>query len=165
MSTHRVITDTLAVLLGRKETAPMLFFVQLLQACIARSSALSAHVIGSSLHHECATQLHTILRAPARADGDWSISYPLGCSCADCKVLGHFLDSARAEYDWPLNKQRRQHIHHAVASAKLPVLHTTLRRGSPQVLQLRKDRSLFTRERAYRFRVKEILEALPATRL
>jgi hypothetical protein len=164
MSALDVIGNASSFLLGEKQGFPTPFFAQLLQACVARSPALRAHVLGAPLHRVCTERLEVLLRAPARGEGDWSIAYPLGCRCADCNVLSQFLRSARTEYDWPLNQDRRQHLHGTIDSAKLPVLHTTLRRGSPHVLQLRKDRSLFTRERAYRSRVKEILNALRAPR-
>jgi predicted 2-oxoglutarate/Fe(II)-dependent dioxygenase YbiX len=164
ISAHQVITDAFGSLFGGKQSPPLSFLVQLLEACLARSPALKARVVGSVLHRECAERLGAILRAPARAEGDWTITYPLGCACADCKELSQFLRSSRADCDWPLNKDRRQHIHQTIDSAQLPVMHTTLRRGSPHVLQLRKDRSLFSRERAYRARVKEIFGALPAAR-
>ena len=75
---------------------------------------------------------------------------PPGCPCADCKELARVLRSSHGGHDWPLPKDRRQHIHGMIDSAKLPVLHTTLRQGSPHVLQLRKDLSLFSRETDYR---------------
>jgi len=163
-SALQVVDDSSGFLLGEKQRFPTSFFVQLLRACVARSPGLRAHVLDSPLHRACSERLEAVLRAPARADDDWTIAYPLGCSCADCKVLSQFLRSARTEHDWPLNKDRRQHIHGTIDSAKLPVLHTTLRRGSPHILQLRKDRSLYSRERAYRTCVREILNALPARR-
>ncbi len=162
MSAFQVIDETLRSLLDDKQNVPTSFLVLLLQACIARSPALSARVIGSPLHRECISRLGVILCASVRAEGDWAITYPLGCACNDCKVLSHFLSSARTEHDWPLNKERRQHIHGTIDSAKLPIRHTTLRSGSPYVLQLRKDPSLFSRERTYRKRVKQILDALSA---
>ena len=164
VSALQVVDDSSGFLLSEKQGFPTSFFVQLLQACVVRSPGFRAHVLGSPLHRACTERLEAVLRAPARADDDWTIAYPLGCSCADCKVLSQFLRSSRTEHDWPLNKDRRQHIHRTLDSAKLPVLHTTLRRGSPHVLQLRKDRSLFSRERAYRSRVRVILDALPARR-
>ncbi len=164
VSAHGVFEDTLSFLLDQKQSLPTSFLVQLLQACMIRSPALRARITASPLHRMCAERLDAVLRAPARDESDWTLEYPLGCTCADCKVLAQFLQSPRTEHDWPLNKDRRQHIHRAIDSAKLPVLHTTLRQGRPQVLQLRKDPSLFTRERAYRVRVKKILRSLPAIR-
>lgn len=49
-------------------------------------------------------RLGAILRAPARAEGDWTLSHPLGCACDDCKELWQLLRSARADRDWPPNK-------------------------------------------------------------
>lgn len=163
MSAFQVVDETLSSLLDDKRSVPTSFLVFLLQACITRSPALGARVIGSPLHCECIARLGAIVREPVRATGDRTIAYPLICTCNDCKVLAHFLASARTEHDWPLNKDRRQHIHGTIDFAKLPIRHTTLRRGSPHILQLRKDDSLFSRERSYRLRIKQILEALPAT--
>lgn len=163
MSDHSAITQTLSALLGDKQRASLSFLSQLLRACSVRSPALRAYVTGSSLHRECAERIGKILRAPQRTEDDWRITYSLRCNCADCKVLSEFLGSAKVDCDWPLNKFRRQHIHQTISSAQLPVLHTTLRRGSPQVLQLSKDRSLFSRERAYRARLQELLDSLPTS--
>ncbi len=57
-------------------------------------------------------------------------------------------------------KERCQHIHQVIAAAHLPLGHATLRMGSPHVLQLRKDESLFTREREHRARAKKILREI-----
>lgn len=162
ISAFPVIDETSSVLLNGKQSVPTPFLVSLLRACIARSPALGSQIIGSPLHRECIARLGAIVREPVRATGDWTIAYPLICTCNDCKVLAHFLGSARTEHDWPLKKERRQHIHNTIDSAKLPIRHMTLRKGSPYVLQLRKDDSLFSRERSYRLRVKQILDALPA---
>jgi hypothetical protein len=162
MSAFQVIDESWSFLLNDKQNVPTSFLVLLLQACIARSPALSARVIDSSLHRECTSRLGAIVSASVRADDDWTITYTLGCTCNDCKDLAHFLGSTHTEHDWPLNENRRQHIHGKIDSAKLPVLHTTLRSGRPYVLRLRKDDSLFSRERSYRSRVKQILKALPA---
>jgi hypothetical protein len=164
VSATQVLEDLTYFLLDKKRRFPLPLFVHLLVACRARSPALRAQVTGSALHRACAEQLRAVLQAPARAVDDWIIEYELGCACADCKQLSTFLRSKRTDLDWPLNKDRRQHVHRTIDGAKLPVGHTTLRSGRPQVLQLRKDRSLFERERAYRARVKEILSALPAIR-
>jgi predicted 2-oxoglutarate/Fe(II)-dependent dioxygenase YbiX len=164
ISARGVIEDTSSFLLSEKPGFPTAFFAQLLQACVARSPALRAYVLGSPLQRVCTERLEAVLRVPIRAKDDWTIHYPLICGCADCKVLSQFLRSADTERDWPLNEGRRQHIHGTIDSAKLPVLHTTLRRGSPYVLQLRKDHALFTRERAYLSRVKDILNALRTPR-
>ena len=164
VSAPQVYEETLDFVLGEKQRFSTAFLVQLFQACIARSPALRARVTGSLLHRACVERLETLLRTPERASGDWAIDHPLRCRCADCRELAKFLRSKRAEYDWPLGSERRRHIHGTIDTAELPVLHTTLRRGRPYVLQLRKSRALFTRERAHRARVKKTLSALPALR-
>lgn len=159
-----VLEDATSSLLDEKQRSSTAFLVQLLQACISRSPALRTHITGSPLHRVCVERLEAALQAPVRALDDWAMTYPLRCGCADCKELSEFLRSPRTEYDWPLSQERRRHIHATIDSTKVPVLHTTLRQGRPYVLQLRKDRSLFSRERAYRKRLEEILNALPALR-
>ncbi|EYF02220.1 2OG-Fe(II) oxygenase [Chondromyces apiculatus] len=156
------LDQTMTFLLDASRRLSTPFFLHLMQTCFARSPALRAHLTGSPLHRACAERLAAVLDAPARAPDDWRIVHPLRCTCTDREVLSRFLQSPDQDLDWPLNKQRRQHLHHVLDAAKLPVLHTTLRQGSPQVLQLRKDPSLFTRERAYRARVKALASALPA---
>jgi hypothetical protein len=164
ISELRVVDDATDLLLGDKPRFPALILLQVLQKCVARSPALRAQVTGSALHRVCLEHLETLLQAPARASGDWSITHPLSCPCADCKELARVLRSSHEGHDWPLAKDRRQHIHGMTDSAKLPVLHTTLRQGSPYVLQLRKDQSLFSREADYRTKLKVILRELPRIR-
>ena len=149
---------------GDKPRFPVLLLLQVLQKCVARSPALRAQVTGSALHRVCLEHLEMLLQTPARASGDWSITQALSCPCADCKELARVLRSNDEGHDWPLAKDRRQHIHRIIDSAKLPVLHTTLRLGSPHVLQLRKDQSLFSREADYRAKLKTILRELPPMR-
>ncbi len=161
VSASRVLEDTTRFLVREQRHFSTSFFVQLLKACIGRSAALESHIVGSPLHRLLADRLEAVVRAPSRGADDWTISYPSSCECGDCVELTQFLRSKRTDYDWPLSEQRRRHIHEAIDVAKLPVRHTTLRRGSPYVLQLRKDASLFSRERAHRARVAELLKALP----
>jgi hypothetical protein len=152
---------TLRFLLDEHE-ASNAFVAQLVQACVVRCPKLRDQLVGSRLHRVLAERFSEVAGAPARAQGDWTIHYKLHCNCEDCAELSQFLRSRESALDWPLNQGRRQHIHTAIDTARLPVLHTTLRTGSPYVLQLRKDASLFSRERAYRTRAKELLDLLPA---
>lgn len=165
ISELRVVEDMIGFLLGNKPHFPTSLLVQILRKSVARSPALRDHMAGSPLRHFCVEQLEAVLQAPPRARDDWSIVHPLSCKCADCRDLARFLASKHRGLDWPLNKDRRRHIHGVIDSAKLPITHTTLRRGSPQVLQLRKQRALFTREEDHRAKVREILRALPRARL
>ena len=52
--------------------------------------------------------------------------------------------------EWPLAKQRRQHVHTRIDAAEAPVTHVTKRHGSPYVLVLRKTDDLFVGEQKAR---------------
>ena len=92
------------------------------------------------------------LACPQRASGDWSIELPGGgCTCGLCDTLRVFMeDKGRRTFEWPLAKQRRQHVHSRIDAAELPVTHLTRRQGSPYTLVLTKTDALFTREREAR---------------
>ncbi|MCU0676872.1 MAG: 2OG-Fe(II) oxygenase [Myxococcota bacterium] len=130
------------------------------RACLARSEVLRDRVRGSVLHEEAVARLQAIAAAPARREDDWSLPYDRACRCRDCGTLASFLSSAERELDWPLNKERRHHIHGVLDGGELPVRHTTLRRGSPFILQLRKDPTLFACEREHRDRAAAVLTEL-----
>ena len=160
LSAHSVVTNSIDALLDVEPEPPVSFFVQLLLACAARGPALRTLVAGSVLHQECVQRLRQLVQAPERGAGDWAITWQPACNCVDCGVFTRFLAAPHAALDWPLNKDRRRHIHGTIDAGQLPVLHSTLHRGSPHVLQLRKDASLFSREQTYRIRLKEILATL-----
>jgi predicted 2-oxoglutarate/Fe(II)-dependent dioxygenase YbiX len=113
---------------------------------------------------DCAPRLRTRLDRPRRASGDWSIELPAGgCTCDLCNTLRAFLnDKGRRTFEWPLAKQRRQHIHSRVDAAELPVTHMTRRQGSPYTLVLTKTEALFAREQEARTRDETDLEWLSA---
>jgi hypothetical protein len=113
---------------------------------------------------DSAARLRARLARPRRASGDWSIGLAAdGCTCDLCDTLGAFLqDRSRRTVDWPLAKQRRQHIHSRIDAAELPVTHVTRRQGSPYTLVLAKTDALFTREQEARTRDETDLEWLAA---
>ena len=57
----------------------------------------------------------------------------------------------------------RQHVHHNIDSARLPVRHDILRRGRPYTLVLTKTDDLFTRDRNARARAAADLAWLVST--
>jgi len=89
---------------------------------------------------------------PRRQPGDWSITLPAGgCTCDLCATLRDFLAAPdRRTLEWPLAKQRRQHIHTRIDTAEIQVTHVTKRQGSPHVLVLRKTDDLFAGEQKAR---------------
>ncbi len=99
------------------------------------------------LHEDCTRMLTKLVDTPPRAPGDWSITTKLGCKCELCARLGQFLRAAsEQQFEWPLAKDRRAHVHGTITSYDLPVTHVTRRAGSPHTLVLTKTRTLFTRD-------------------
>ena len=113
---------------------------------------------------DCTVRLRARLARPRHASGDWSIGLAAGgCTCDLCDTLSAFLqDRSRRTVDWPLAKQRRQHIHSRIDAAELPVTHVTRRQGSPYTLVLAKTDALFTREQEARTRDETDVEWLAA---
>jgi hypothetical protein len=130
---------------------------------LPRDSARGGASFGG-LAADCAGRLHTRLALPQRAPGDWSIELPAGCRTCDlCDTLRVFLeDKDRRTFEWPLAKQRRQHIHARIDAAELPVTHVTRRQGRPYTLILNKTEALFAAERQARITDETDLEWLTA---
>ncbi len=127
---------------------PMLRLVPMLVEVVRDATALSAgdrQLAGvDPLATRCRNELEAELSLPPRAADDWSItSFGSATCCADCAVLEVFLaDPATQRTTWPLAKPRRQHVHHRIDEAELPVTHTTIRKGSPHQLVLAKTAEL-----------------------
>ena len=98
----------------------------------------------------CADRLRLIAERKPREEGDWSIAWT-GCGCGLCGSLGEFLGSrTQRVLEWKLAKDGRRHVHSAIDSAELPVIHQTRRQGSPLTLVLTKTQALFTGEQTVR---------------
>ena len=106
--------------------------------------------------------LNERLAKPPRAPDDWRMFVKLECKCADCSSLSTFLSSTEQFEYMPLAKQRRLHLHRKIDHAELPVSHTTLRKGSPYVLQLAKKRVLFKNDEKRRKLDTELLARIEA---
>jgi hypothetical protein len=115
------------------------------------------------VHESCSRELEAMLRAPARAHDDWSLTAPLHCSCRLCAKLRAFLHSAdQRNLEWPLAQADRGHVHRAIEMHDLPVTHTTRRTGRPFTLVLEKTIALFERDAAARRSAQEDLRWLEA---
>src|SRR5215470_16264938 len=92
------------------------------------------------------------LARPEREVGDWSIELPAGgCACDLCGTLRTFLEDKNLRtFEWPLAKDRRQHVHTRIDGPELPVAHMTRRQGRPYVLVLKKTDALLAREQEAR---------------
>jgi 2OG-Fe(II) oxygenase superfamily len=101
---------------------------------------------------DCAARLRCQLDRPRREPSDWSVTLPAGgCTCDLCAALQEFLAAPdRRTLEWPLAKQRRQHVHTRIDAAEMPVTHVTKRQGSPYILVLRKTDDLFASEQKAR---------------
>ncbi len=83
------------------------------------------------------------------------------CSCDDCQDLKLFLQSnSEQEKIWPLNKNRRSHIHRTIDEMKLPVSYQTQRTGSPHKLVLKKTSELFSRDKKQFKKITEVVKQL-----
>jgi hypothetical protein len=118
----------------------------------------------ADLAADCAARLRVRLARPQRAAGDWSVELPAGnCDCELCGTLRGFLeDKIRRTFEWPLAKERRQHVHARIDATELPVTHVTRRQGRPYILVLHKTEALFTREQQARNRDETDLDWLTA---
>lgn len=109
----------------------------------------------------CVASLLELLAAPSRDAEDWSVDVPGDCACELCVTLQRFLsDSARQSMEWPLAKPGRQHLHHRIDRAELPLTHVTRRQGRPFTLVLTKTAELFEREKRGRERARRSLHEL-----
>jgi hypothetical protein len=105
------------------------------------------------------------MRTPVREPGNWSIAAPRRCRCALCRTLGEFLAAEnRVQFEWPLAKDARRHVHQVIDAHALPVAHATRRTGRPFTLVLRKTEALFAREAAQRRKWQEDLAWLQSGR-
>lgn len=105
----------------------------------------------AALHGHCVQALTTRLRGPVREKDNWSISVRRRCTCRLCGTLARFLAAPdQVQFEWPLPKDQRAHIHRIVDADDLPVSHATRRTGRPYTLVLIKTDALFEREAAER---------------
>ena len=114
----------------------------------------------TTLAQSLAAAMEGALAEPERAPDDRSITRfdDSGC-CDDCTQLAVFLHHAdEQQLTWPLAKPRRQHIHHRIDEAELPVTHQTRRQGSPHKLVLTKTDDLFRDEARQRRTANERLD-------
>ena len=116
----------------------------------------------ADLAADCAARLRRRLALPQRAAGDWSIDPASGR--LHLRAVRHPRNVPRGPaattFEWPLAKQRRQHIHGRIDNAELPVTHVTRRQGSPYTLVLTKTDALFTGEHSARETAETDLEWL-----
>ena len=115
----------------------------------AQTSATAAgrHAAARLLQH-CITELRDATAQPPEPPKDWKREAKLGCKCEDCAALSRFLrDPAERVGRFPMNKQRRQHLHRQIDQHRCDVTHVTERKGSPQTLVCTKTQNSYERRR------------------
>ncbi|WP_129346735.1 2OG-Fe(II) oxygenase [Sorangium cellulosum] len=154
------VRDDLIAFLTAPETAlPLMTAGALLRRCREGRAPAAVRALGlQPLYRRVVELLERAVAARPRSPEDWSIEPPSGCTCPLCRELSEFLrDRSRIQLAWPLAKARRSHIHGVIDLNRLPVAHTTLRRGSPYTLVLTKQEALFERDAALRAQQKALL--------
>jgi hypothetical protein len=102
----------------------------------------------SRLLQHCLTELRTATAHPVEPPKDWKREAKLGCKCEDCVALSRFLrDPAERVGRFPMNKQRRQHLHRQIDKHRCDLKHVTERKGSPQTLVCTKTQDSYERRR------------------
>lgn len=139
-----------------------LMLVEIVKACEALPADERAAIGVDMIARHCRQALVSELEKPPRAPDDWSITdFEPGACCDDCTTLAGFLaDPTVQRTTWPLAKARRQHIHHRIDDAELPVTHATLREGSPHKLVLTKTTELHRRDAERRATLAAAFEAI-----
>jgi hypothetical protein len=100
------------------------------------------------LLQHCIKELRAATAQAPEPPKDWKREAKLGCTCADCVALSRFLrDPAERVGRFPLNKQRRQHLHRQIDQHHCDVTHVTERKGSPQTLVCTKTQNSYERRR------------------
>ena len=144
--------DILRTVMAPETAYPVDGLVHLLRAAHERRSPRDVQKFSlSSVHAYCAQTLTALLLRPVRGPGDWSVATSLRCTCRLCGTLAEFLRApARRQFEWPLAKDQRAHVHHIIDSHDLAVGHVTRRVGRPFTLVLTKTDALHQREAAQR---------------
>ena len=113
----------------------------------AISTAAGRRAAAQLLQH-CLTELRAATAHPIEPPSDWKREAKLGCKCEDCALLSRFLrDPAERVGRFPLNKQRRQHLHRQIDQHGCDCTHVTERKGSPQTLLCTKTQNSYERRR------------------
>jgi hypothetical protein len=108
----------------------------------------TGHRAATRLLQHCLSELRAATAHPPEPPKDWKREAKLGCTCDDCVALSRFLrNPAERVGRFPLNKQRRQHLHQQIDKHRCDLTHVTERKGSPQTLVCTKTQDSYERQR------------------
>jgi hypothetical protein len=109
------------------------------------STAVGRRAAARLLLH-CIGELRAATEQLPEPPRDWQREAKLGCNCEDCTSLKKFLaDPAESVGRFPINKQRRQHLHGQIDRHRCDITHVTERKGSPQTLVCTKTQDSYER--------------------
>jgi hypothetical protein len=112
----------------------------------------------NNLKSYCITKLTQEYQRGLQDDNDWQIQELSNCDCKDCTTLNKFLNShSDKSLCWPINQERRAHIHRMIDNLSITVSHNTKRQGSPYALMLEKTVEL---HRQAKIRFNEVAKLL-----
>jgi hypothetical protein len=116
-------------------------YAQMPQTAAGRQAA-------ARLLQHCLTEVRAATAQAPEPPKDWKREAKLGCKCEDCAALSRFLrDPAERVGRFPMNKQRRQHLHRQIDQHGCDCTHVTERKGSPQTLVCTKTQNSYERRR------------------
>jgi hypothetical protein len=127
-------------------------YAQMPQTAAGRQAA-------ARLLQHCLTELRAATAQAPEPPKDWKREAKLGCKCEDCAALSRFLrDPVERVGRFPMNKQRRQHLHRQIDQHGCDCTHVTERKGSPQTLVCTKTQNSYERSRK-QFEVDQVVLA------
>ena len=95
----------------------------MLRAAVKKLTTAERAAMGLvAIGRHCVRLTAKLLERPARAEDDWSIALPEGCSCELCSRLEQFFaDPDARRLEWPIAKAKRRHVHGRIDAHELPV--------------------------------------------
>jgi hypothetical protein len=113
------------------------------------SEAPAALPAYTRLRDHCLAQLRAATAEPVIPPTDWRRPSKLRCSCQDCRALASFLDDPQASVArFPLNQERRRHLHGEIERQQCDCTHETERKGRPFSLVCHKTTGSYDRRKA-----------------
>lgn len=112
---------------------------------------------------ECRSALESRVAQVPQKPTDYRRPAKLSCNCSDCSELSSFLATPdESVHRFPVNKERRRHLHQIIECHNCDLRHVTERRGRPYTLVCTKTTASYEAARQIHERDKENLIRLKA---
>ncbi len=134
----------------------------LIPACLALGTSKPGDAPAvARLQRACLDHLRARIALPLVPPADWARDSTLTCKCNHCTELGRFLaDPARASWNFKAVQHDRSHVESTIRSSDCDVSTSTIRRGSPHILECTKTQASYERRARQRQKDLEDLEDL-----